>query len=536
MKRDDLSLILIILCTAALAAVTFALSGSFDREGTVKAYFVSEKEFEAALGGKKTEAFDPSVLQFEGCAVPYDSSLDTFYIPQSCGTGEWEGKLTVTQSGGRILITCDDLSDPADKAAYMETGSRCRLAVVFPDSCMESGVVFTGLPAVCLSYEDGDIRGKEEHAGLITVLDPYRDEYQSFECAFHVRGNTSVLFGKKSYRAELRDRTGNERKESILGLRRDDDWVLNSLSTDKTLAREKVCYDLWAALNKMEQQPVAAPVIEYAELFMNGSYMGVYGVMYPVDRKLMGMNPGDLLYKIRTWKEELDAPGRLVDYNGQQEVLNTNGFAYASIEYPKADEGFCDWGPLQAYQDFVFESQDLLSLKEQGISLNMDNFILHELFCEMARAADNTWKNLFLAAYADGRGGYTLCETIWDLNYTFGDSFVWDPENGNTAFLKESTDTYKLRYDRDYVYSALVLSDEETRRMADEKWERWRADGVCPDMIKDMFRAQRSLLIQSGAMQRNEEKWPGSTTEDNGAVYEWIDGRFRFLDGLHSQK
>ena len=81
----------------------------------------------------------------------------------------------------------------------------------------------------------------------------------------------------------------------------------------------------------------------------------------------------------------------------------------------------------------------------------------------MARAGDNTWKNLFLAAYENGRGGYILRETIWDLNYTFGDAFVWDPENGNTAFMKESTDSYKLRYDRDYGYSALVIADEGHR-------------------------------------------------------------------------
>ena len=46
------------------------------------------------------------------------------------------------------------------------------------------------------------------------------------------------------------------------------------------------------------------------------------------------------------------------------------------------------------------------------------------LFCEMTRAADNTWKNTYLAARKDENGMYTFSETIWDLNYTFGEQFI----------------------------------------------------------------------------------------------------------------
>ena len=532
-KKDDLFLTLFILCAAALAAAAFALSDPFASKGAVKASFVSSSDLEESIKGKERTVFDPSVLRFEGFEVPFDEEKGTLYIPQSCDAPDWQGMLSLTGRRGKICIVSDSRDGEDLKRGAVENASPFRLAVVFPDSYMECSAVFTGLPAVCISYEDGGIRGKEEHAGRILVLDPYRNEYRDFECSFHVRGNTSVLFDKKSYRVELHDKNGNSLKESLLGLRKDDDWVLNSLGTDKTLAREKVCYDLWERLGRMEEQPVPAPLIEYAELFLNGSYMGVYGLMYPVDRKLMGMRTGDILYKIRTWKEELSAPGRLTDYNGLPEVLNKNGFAYASIEYPGEDEGPFDWGPLQAYQDFVFDSQDLSALADQKITIDTDQFIFHELFCEMARAGDNTWKNLFLAAFDNGRGGYTLRETIWDLNYTFGDAFVWDPENGNTAFLKDSAESYKLRYDRDYGYSALVIADENTEAEASKKWNGWRDEGVSAELIRDMFEEDRAYLIRSGAMNRNEEKWPGSTAHDNGELYDWIEARFRFLDGIH---
>ena len=151
----------------------------------------------------------------------------------------------------------------------------------------------------------------------------------------------------------------------------------------------------------------------------------------------------------------------------------------------------------------------------------------------MTRAGDNTWKNLYIAAYADGRGGYTLRETIWDLNYTFGDAFVYEPENGNTVFLQDSTDNYKLRYDRDYGYSALVAADADTEPGACAKWKKWREEGIGPELVRSMFEENRSILVKSGALYRNEERWPGSTLSDNSAISEWIEGRFRFLDSLH---
>jgi len=536
MNKDDLFLTLFILCAAAFAAAAFALTGPFGSKGSVKAYFVSSSVFERSIKGKEITEFDPSVLRFEGNGVPFDRAADTLYIPQSIETPDWQGRLTPERKGGKICIASDDQADEELRRNAIEEGRPFRLAVIFPDSYMECSIVFTGLPAICIDYEDGGIRGKEEHSGRITVLDPYRYENHSFECSFHVRGNTSVLFDKKNYRVELRDKAGNDLKESLLGLREDDDWVLNSLATDKTLAREKVCYRLWEELGRLEEHPVPAPSMEYAELFMNGSYMGIYGLMYPVDGKLMDMRTGDILYKIRTWKEELDAPGNLTDYNGLSEILNTNGFAYASIEYPKEDERLFDWGPLEAYQRFVFETGDLSALADQKIILDKDSFIFHELFCEMVRAADNTWKNLYLAAYRNSAGEYTLRETIWDLNYTFGDAFVWDPENGNTAFMKESTDSYKLRYDRDYGYSALLKADKNTETEAAEKWNRWREEGIGPDMIKAMFEEATDLLDTSGAMDRNEERWPGSTSRDSADLCGWIEGRISFLDRLHGLK
>ena len=510
MRRIILLFTVIILITAAGAAVTCALTAPSDGKGSIKAYFVSPD----------TYAEDPDALRFEGERVPYDAETNTVYIPQSLRNEEWEGSLSAAAAGADLCIACsgeqaDSSSQEVlpDKKKSIADNMTFRIALITEENYMEGNLVFTGLPVVMIAFEDGEIVEKETHGGKITVIDPDRREHSESACSFHMRGNTSVYMDKKSYRITLHDSVGSKNKLSYLGMREDDDWILNSLSTDLTLSREKICYDLWRQLNEMEEKPVPSASIEYAELFMNRSYQGVYGLMTPIDAKLMDMKPGDLLYRLKTWKEEMTAPGKLTDYNGERQILNENGFSYAEIEYPGRMGGEYIWDPLEAYQDFVFETGDLEEMREEGVVLDTENFIVYELFCEMTRASDK----------------------IWDLNYSFGEQFKWNLKKRNTVFNKESSSEYALRFDRGYGYTVLKAVDPEIFPRTADKWKMWRESGIGPELLTEMFEKERTLLADSGAALRNEKKWSGSTAADYPEIYTWIGERFRFLDDMYNR-
>ena len=547
MKKDGLALVLltILLCAAAVADATGALTGPSGQGGTVEASFsggaresvggcfTAGDQYTSLLSERERQDFDPAVLQFEEKPLPYDASSNTIYIPQDIRETGWTGVLSAAEPFSRICICGED----ADREKCIEEGRTYQMAVISDRNYMECGLVFTGLPAVSLTNGGSDLEPEEEYSGTICVLDPGRKQYQEADCSFHLRGSSSTIFDKKSYRVELKKTDSGSDKASFLGLRRDDDWILNSLCTDRSLAREKICYDLWKRLNEMETQAVPSSQIEYCELFLNDEYMGVYGLMFPVDKKLMGMNPGDLLYKVEAWYEEMDIEGSLTDHNGESEILCKNGWTYLSLKYPKEEGRDCIYDPFARYQEMVFETGDLQALEKAGVTLDLDNFILHELFCEMTRAGDNTWKNMFISARSDGGGGYILSETIWDLNYTFGDDFKWDPDHGNTVFRKDSADSYKLRFDRDYGYSRLVQVIEGLREDTAAKWKTWRSAGISPEYVTSLFEEERELLIRSGAFTRNEKRW---STENEESAYsgigDWISGRFQFLDEMYGYK
>ena len=488
--------------------MTCALTVPSAGKGSIKAYFVSPETYTERIRDLKPEVLDPDALRFEGERVPYDAETNTVYIPQSLRSEEWEGSLSATLAGARLCISCDgeqtDSKDQEvlpDKKKSIADSLTFHIALIFSENYMEGNLVFTGLPAVVITYDDGKIVEKETHSGKITVIDPDRREHSESACSFHMRGNTSVLLDKKAYRVTLHDGVGSKNKLSYLGMREDDDWVLNPLSTDLTLSREKVCYDLWRQLNEMEETPVPSASIEYAELFMNRSYQGVYGLMTPIDAKLMDMKPGDLLYRLKTWKEEMTAPGKLTDYNGERRIYNKNGFSYAEIEYPGSLGGEYIWDPLEAYQDFVYETGNLEELKEK-----------------------------FVAARKGEDGMYTLSETIWDLNYSFGEQFKWNLKKRNTVFNKKSSSEYNLRFDRGYGYTTLVSVDPDVFPRSREKWNMWRENGIGPEHLIEMFEKERKLLADSGALLRNEQKWEGSTAADYPEIYSWIGERFRFFD------
>ncbi|GAH29830.1 unnamed protein product, partial [marine sediment metagenome] len=57
-----------------------------------------------------------------------------------------------------------------------------------------------------------------------------------------ISGNRASWRDKKSYRLQLSQRI------SILGMRKDDDWVLMGLFLDYTRIRTKMCFDLYKSL------------------------------------------------------------------------------------------------------------------------------------------------------------------------------------------------------------------------------------------------------------------------------------------------
>jgi hypothetical protein len=154
------------------------------------------------------------------------------------------------------------------------------------------------------------------------------------------------------------------------------------------------------------------------------------------------------------------------------------------------------------------------------------------LFCAMTHAMDNNWKNTFLVCRRRPDTGYDLFRTIWDLNYVFGDVFLYDPENKFNYFDYFTADAYQPGKDSSWDFEAFLAADPSMRDILCEQWKEWRKGGISADYVCAAARSNYDTLRRSGALAREMERWPQENTPEEAMerMEDWIARRFDFLD------
>lgn len=562
------SRILVLLAAGTLAAVFFILSGSLYNTkdsggGSRCCRILSSAELEKLYEQNGQAPFSAGDLIWQGGAVACDEEAALVYLPCSLSffketafkedsgeakarQSEWESLLSnlmCPEEGSALYIAEDEkMSDPA---AAMREGYRFAALLMKKKGAVPFHIVVTGLPALCIEKTDSaKIKGKEKHSGSIRMIDCFSSDLAgvpegSLSCVFHVRGNVSSTLAKKPYKIALTDGGKDKKKVSWLGLREDDDWILNPLYTDITRVREMTAYALWEETLAFCKHPQVSSRMRYVELFMDNRYCGLYGLMEPVDKKQLGLSEGDLLYKIDRWDHE-DPYAELYgekELAGETVIKNDKGFKCVEIRWPLSWDKTATWKPMEAFHRFTYKTQDRAVLEEAGLSADMDSIVSLSLFCGMVHAMDNNWKNTFLIAKKEA-GGYSLYRTVWDLNYVFGDVFVFKPEEGYTAFDASTASLWSPGEDTTDDYDAFLSTDPSLREVMSEKWAQWRQGGISAEMVIDLAEKNRRLLEESGSLLREQERWQADGQGESGLVGQdsmdqmkkWIRERFGYLD------
>ena len=103
------------------------------------------------------------------------------------------------------------------------------------------------------------------------LSDPFNHYFGKI--GIEIRVSTSQQYPKKSYGFETRDSVGENENVSLLGMPKDNDWILYGAYPDKTLMRNEFTFSSFAAM-----QPYS-PRYVYCELVINNVYLGVYTLL-----------------------------------------------------------------------------------------------------------------------------------------------------------------------------------------------------------------------------------------------------------------
>ncbi|MBQ8098058.1 MAG: CotH kinase family protein [Bacteroidaceae bacterium] len=421
-------------------------------------------------------------------------------------------------------------------------------------------LTFTFLPIVEIM---GNNFSSTYHAGYLRVNDPgtIAPVDSLYHANFRYRGATARSKQKKAYAIKLKDAAGNSIDRTLLGLRNDNNWILDAMAVDGGRMRNRVATDLWNDFStapyqkEYEKKAINATRGKFVEVLLNGQYAGLYCMTEKVDRKQLklkkfktadGAGQSDtirgLLYKSSEWTYETflghesnqrTYPMKLADsYNNLRDTWES-----WELKYPDLDDGEpIDWGPLYRAVNVVASENKTNFIAHVGDYFDIPVFMDYYLFIELMLATDNHGKNMYLYNY-DATRFNKLGVAPWDLDGVFGRR--WDGRTNLVSNAKQDFISFLWAYEHGEYTLFKRLKEYNYRlwnnRLA-SRYAELRKTHFSHYSLLNRFKDYRNLFKDSGADQREIDRWQGSDditmNFDNEITYldQWLTDRLQALD------
>ncbi len=428
----------------------------------------------------------------------------------------------------------------------------------------ETNLRFTFLPIVEVNH--ANISQSYYNTGTIRVTDPTNSlGYDSlFIAAFKYRGASASNYPKKSYAIKLYDSEGNSVDRKFLGLRKDNNWILDAMYIDRACMRNRVATDLWNDFavkpyyGDREKKVRTGTRGHFVEVFVNGKYHGLYCMTEKMDRKQLKLKKfvdatesasgveevHGLLYKSNSWSYETfmghESDNNTMTYKTPSSYYNYLGSeTWGSFEfkYPDYQDEAVDWSPLYNAVNFMATTRSQTSF-DNNFEEYFDYPMMRDyyLFLDLLLATDNHGKNMYYYVYdLQGEEGGKLSLAPWDLDGTFGQDYY--AITSKTSLASTDYDTYVQQNEHGQYTPFLRLKlSTKYNWMADLKarYAELRMAGLFSgEKIAERFATYAQLFADSHADEREQKKWKKyHTALQDGAAYaeDWIVKRIAALD------
>ena len=507
----------------------------------------------------KSELSDMAfLLCYEGEELPYDAASHTFYLPLDMEESNWEeGKLSgyfgdsnvgsnIEKNSSnnnskiiksKLLFTQDYTT--TDKQLAIANGQPFSFLALGKNGYGEYNLVFTGLPMITFhgtEYTADD--GSQLFAISVYDTDHKGDWVTTCYTKSRLRGNTSLVYEKKSLRLYLKeimdDGTFEKCNKNLLGLRDDDDWILNALYADNTRIRDQLCIDLWNEVG------AKTPGYGYqygtdsvmTEVFINDGYQGIYDLMVPIDAKQLGLSPVseqliqntdvvERIYKKKYSREWLSS-----DFVG--ELPDPNSPDYRGGFYLKGDtilQNEQEWEPLYRIAEALGSDEKTFASEITEYN-DQQNLIDNWLFYQAIAGFDNENKNYYyVVRNRDGKEyGYFI---PWDMNISFGMVYA-----DNVYFSEELAAIATEPVTWQPAQRMIELDVDNSKELLQRTWNKWRNSTFSDEAIIERIQELEHKVKDSGAFKREDARYPnGNQKEDFSYIYDFAVNRLAYVDG-----
>ena len=377
----------------------------------------------------------------------------------------------------------------------------------------------TGLPRIEVKTENGaEILSKTDYVNCHVSLSGAEAEYcfENAEAGIRGRGNdTWKYYPKKPYRIKF------EEKTSVFGEQKNKSWVLLAMYNDFSLTKDRLAFSMAEALDG----DAFAPSYYYVDLYLNGSYMGVYLLTDQVDE-----NKGRTNVKEDFTAEDVDVPF-LVELDARAPEEGVEGVDWFSvsdrsyaIKYPEADERY-----TQVQFDYVknyIEMVDSLCRKENVTLdelkeyLDVESFIDFYLVQEVMGQPEINWKSVYMSKAIDGK---LKMGPVWDFDWA-----ATGPSTGKEKNAYE--DAHEGFRSNGNWFHALYQGSPEFREALKTRWGEAREELL---EVIDRADAERGSLARAAKRDRLRWHWyrlGGGYDSSLDDLIGWCRERIAWLD------
>lgn len=364
------------------------------------------------------------------------------------------------------------------------------------------------------------------------LTDQAEDQYLNYDgrIKIEIRGSSSQVLPKKAYGfTTLKNDDDSNNNVELLGMPKENDWVLNGLAFDSSMVRDILSYDLARAMGQY------APRGQYCEVIINNDYKGVYLLLekIKVDEgrvNILKMDEEDVNYPNVTGgyitKADKTTGGDPVAWSMGSSTGNAIDFIHES---PKPED-------IRSQQNDYIKNQFLTlhatsnthnASPEDGYPAIIDvpSFIDFMLINELTANVDGYTFSTF---YHKDRLGKLRAGPVWDFNLTFGnDLFFWSLDRSHTNVWQfdngDNTGPFfwKNLYDDPAFHCYLSQS-----------WQSLTSPGgaLNADVIQAHIDSLAAVIAE--AQVREQARWHtvGTWLDQQAAMKSWLQARIDWMD------
>lgn len=490
----------------------------------------------------------PSYAQFtiNGKNIIYDKQNDTYMacIPEDAFGKDYEAIILLD-----IASDWSDLSIDGTQIAYSYTFKQVEGNKLYSiharkgNKEINTKITFTFLPLLVLQGSFG----YDYAQGSMSLYSPDATEPTISLIKAKWRGGTTNTADKhkRNYKIKPLNFKGKGQDISLLGMREDNNWILDAGQIDLFRLRNRIATEIWndfatkpyyASKEPKTKSGVAGKVVE---VILNNEYRGIYSLTEAMDRKELKLKKYDdknqefhgHLWKVSSWDKaqfwEIDK-----DYDNTQETWHAFETKYPDIE----DVNPTDYSPLYEAIDFVVNSNDETFKKEVGDYFDIPVLIDYQLFQETLKPVDNNGKNMYWGIY-DVAKSKKLTLAIWDLDASVGQDWHCSTPLHPDYVLPNTDLGVKDVFNLYHRLSSLNV-DNYNEKVA-SRYQELRKTYFSEENLISRYQGYYDMLVKSGAASREECQW--SKDSDIGGyplnfkseieyIKNWIINRLNYLD------